>query len=117
MAWDPAVTALNAFSTGVHGSAYNLANVSTDGFNPVAVAYRSGTPDDRGVHAVVSRPGTDSVSLSEAGRAAAHGVQPSGTDTARELTSMMQDQRAFEANAATVRTADEMSRTTLDLIV
>ena len=110
------LSALSAFSTGIHGSGYNLANVNTDGFNPVSVHYRSGSPDDQGVHALVTRPGStgDVVDISpEAMMAGA--INPSNTDMAREFTSMMINQRSFEANAATVRTYDDMSGTVINM--
>ncbi len=110
----PSLSAMDAFSTGLHGAAYNIANVNTDGFNPVAVHYRSGSPDDQGVRAVVTRPGAqgDAVDLSPEAMAA---VNPSNTDVAREMTHMMADQRAFEANAAVIRTYDEVAGTVLDI--
>ena len=110
----PAVSALSAYSTGVHGSAYTIANISTDGFQPVDVRYQSGT-NDRGVEPAITRQNTqDVVSISPEARAAA-GLGPSNTEISREIPSMMQDQRSFEANAAVIRTQDEMLGTKLDL--
>ena len=42
------LSALNAFATGVQGTAYNIANINTAGFQPVSVDYRSGRPADQG---------------------------------------------------------------------
>ena len=39
------LSALNAFATGVQGTAYNIANINTAGFQPVSVDYISGRPD------------------------------------------------------------------------
>ena len=102
--------AMNAFSTGVHGSAYNLANVNTAGFNPVAVHYTSGPVSasgmEMGVRPVVSRP-TSSIKETE------HVFQPSRTDVAREMV----NQDAFAANAQVIRTSDEMLGTLVDMII
>ena len=40
---------------------------------------------------------------------------PSATELTREFPGMMTTQRAFEANAVAVRTADEMMGTLLDI--
>ncbi len=109
---ESAASAMNAFGTGLQGSAYNLANVNTDNFKPVEVNYRSG-PNDQGVVAQVSRPGfnvNDTVSLSGT-------ASPSETDVAREMVGMISDQRAYEANAQVISTADAMAGTVLDLKV
>ena len=92
------LSAMRAFSLGVQGTAYNVANVSTNGFQPVAVHYQSGRPADIGVQPVVTRPGP----LPE------DGLNFSRTDLAREMTQLIVNQRSFEANAATIRTTYDM---------
>ncbi|MDR2075714.1 MAG: flagellar biosynthesis protein FlgG [Desulfovibrio sp.] len=108
------LSALNAFSVGVQGTAYNIANVSTDGFRPVSVRYRSGRPADFGVEPVITRPRPMPDEL--VGRTP--GPLPfSRTDVAREMTHLMVNQRSFEANAAVVRSVDEMLGVLVDLRV
>ena len=106
--------AMNAFSTGVHGSAYNLANVNTAGFNPVAVHYTSGPVSasgmEMGVRPVVSRP-TSSIKETE------HVFQPSRTDVAREMVNLTVNEDSFAANAQVIRTSDEMLGTLVDMII
>ena len=90
------LSAMQAFTVGQHGVGYNIANINTDGFRPVAVHYRSG-PTDLTVEPVVTRQTaqlSDSLAVKE----------PSRTDLAREITHMIMNQRAFEANAVVVRT-------------
>ena len=105
------LSALNAFATGVQGTAYNIANVNTGGFQPVSVHYRSGKPADQGVRPVVTRPAPDPAPAAAAPFAASH------VDEAREMTNLIVNQRSFEANAAVIRTGDELLGTLIDLKV
>ncbi len=113
-AMNTSLSAMNAFSTGVHGSAYNLANVNTAGFNPVAVHYASGPSSssgtETGVRPVVSRPVS---APAETGRV----FGPSRTDVAREMVNLSVNQNAFDANAQVIRASDEMLGTLVDMIV
>jgi flagellar basal-body rod protein FlgC len=110
----PSLSALNAFSVGVQGTAYNVANVSTAGFRPVSVRYQSGRPADIGVEPVVTRPRPPAAELT--GRM--QGSLPfSRTDPAREMVNLIVNQRSFAANAVVVRTVDEMLGVLLDLRV
>ena len=114
------LSAMNAFSTGVHGSAYNLANVNTSGFTPVAVHYRSGPVSvsglsgqaglETGVRPVVSRPAPSANGASQS-------FQPSRTDVAREMVNLTENQHAFNANAQVIRASDEMLGGLVDMIV
>lgn len=108
------LSALNAFATGVHGAAYNIANVNTDGFQPVSVRYQSDRPADQGVRPVVSRPSPEAA----ASASSAVSVLPvSHVDEAREMVNLMANQRAFEANAVVIRASDEMIGTLIDIRV
>ncbi len=124
-----AASAMDAFATGVQGNAYNIANVNTNGFDPVSVNYQSGPAAgenprlEQGVLPIVTRPGsfspsgsapgeTDTVSFSPEAMALAN---PSNTDIAREMTGMISNQRAFEANAATIPTQDQMLGTIINI--
>ncbi len=105
------LSAMSAFATGVQGSAYNIANISTDNFQPVAVHYQSGRPagqTEQGVRPVVTRP--EPVPANAL-------AQPSHTDLARETVNLIINQRGFEANAAVVRTTDAMLGVLIDLRV
>lgn len=106
------LSAMNAFATGVQGTAYNIANVNTGGFQPVAVRYQSGKPADQGVRPVVTRPAPDPAPASQTAPPAVSHV-----DESREMTNLMVNQRSFEANAAVVRTSDDLLGTLIDLKV
>ena len=109
-AMNNSLSAMNAFSTGVHGSAYNLANVNTAGFNPVAVHYASGPSSSSGTETGLSRPVS---APAETGRV----FGPSRTDVAREMVNLSVNQNAFDANAQVIRASDEMLGTLVDMIV
>ena len=113
-AMNNSLSAMNAFSTCVHGSAYFLASVNTAGFIPVAVHYASGPPSssgtETGVRPVVSRPVS---APAETGRV----FGPSRTDVAREMVNLSVNQNAFDANAQVIRASDEMLGTLVDMIV
>lgn len=108
------LSALNAFTTGVQGTAYNIANVNTAGFQPVSVRYQSGRPADQGVRPLVTRPAADAaVSAVPAGP-----FPPvSHVDEAREMINLTLNQRSFEANAAVIRASDELIGILIDLKV
>lgn len=108
------LSALNAFATGVHGTAYNIANVNTDGFQPVSVRYQSGRPADQGVRPLVSRPAPEATA-SASPAVPAHPV--SHVNQTREMVNLTADQRAFEANAVVIRASDEMIGTLIDIRV
>jgi flagellar basal-body rod protein FlgC len=104
------LSALNAFSVGVQGVAYNIANINTDGFRPVSVRYRSGSPADLGVWPVVTRPLPVADGEGEP-------LPFSRTDPAREMVNLIVSQRSFEANAAVILAVDEMLGVLVDLRV
>lgn len=112
---------MSAFSTGVQGTAYNVANINTNGFNPVSVHYQSGPVDskglEQGVNPIVSR-GQDSATFSPEALEAAglSGMTLNNVDIAKEMTSLISDQRGFEANAKPIITQDEMLGTAINLI-
>ena len=113
-AMNSGLNAMNAFSTGVHGSAYNLANMNTAGFNPVAVHYSSGPLSSNGLEAgvrpVVSRSVSPAAETTQV-------FQPSRTDPAREMVNLTVNQNAFDANAQVIRASDELLGALVDVFV
>jgi flagellar basal-body rod protein FlgC len=118
-------SALQAFPLGLQTTAHNIANVSTDDFRSWTYAYQSG-PMDRGVEFV---PG-DGFSGETAADAEARRAQEAeryalwndlllnnDVDLAREMTNMIWMQRAYEANAASLRSLADTSRVFLDIMV
>lgn len=110
---------LGVHSVGMQVAAHNIANVSTDDFRPQRAAYATGS---QGIGVELEsvrkedqplgrRPAGDGLNGGDiAGKLA------SGTELAREFPQMIAAQRGFEANAAMIRVADEMSGTLLNII-
>lgn len=122
--------AMQAHSWGMAVSAHNVANVSTAGFTPQRALFATG-PGGRGVtlDTVQREPplggmeasgATDpsdrySADAYESAGLPPEALRPSGTELAREMPRMIVTQRTYEANAQTVRTADEMLGTLLNM--
>lgn len=117
-----AFSAMDAFSTGMNAVAHNIANVNTAGFEPLSVRYATGARGEGvqlgSVRTTESSPlGGDESAFTEFGTGTLlppEAENPGGTDVAREFTTMISTERAFEANAAAVGTWDEMLGTLLD---
>lgn len=119
--------AMEAHSWGMAVSAHNVANVSTDGFTPQRALFATG-PGGQGValDTVIREPSLGSAVQGYGADGVATDIQnvaglppdatrPSGTELAREMPHMIVTQRTYEANAQTVRTADEMLGTLLNI--
>jgi flagellar basal-body rod protein FlgC len=89
-----AATALNAFSTRQEVTANNIANVQTPDFKASSV--RNETLQPGGV-AAKAQQGKDPVDLS------------------KEAVDLLANSTLYKANVATIRTADEMSKSLLDI--
>ncbi len=119
--------AMQAHSWGMAVSAHNVANVSTDGFTPQRALFATG-PGGRGVTldtvlrepplggavSAPDRPGA-SGDVSAAAGLPPEAMRPSGTELAKEMPRMIVTQRTYESNAQTVRTADDMLGTLLNI--
>ena len=122
-------SALSAFGSGMQVTAHNIANVSTRDYEAQSYSYMSG-PADQGVEFVPPRGDLyQDVMPWPEGR-----PYPSGesymdsyginadyiyntVDIPRETVNMINTQRAYEANAATIRTVEEMNGTLLNMVV
>ncbi len=93
------VTAIQAHQTLLNNSAYNVANVNTDGFIPIQT-----TLNDTG----------NSVAASSE-KATDNGSTKSQTDLAKELPEQMIAEDGVAVNVTAIRTQDEMLGTLLDL--
>ena len=121
-----ALSALDAFSVAQAVGANNIANVSTEEFDPSVVRFEE-RPDMGGVAVSEVRetevqaplvPMAGPYAVSDGGSVQTAGyVEASGTDVAVEMVHMISNQRAFEANAAVVRTQDEMVGSLLNELV
>lgn len=120
--------AMQAHSWGMAVSAHNVANVSTDGFTPQRALFATG-PGGRGVTldtvlrepplggavSAQDRPGAVSGGDAHVAGLPPEALRPSGTELAKEMPRMIVTQRTYEANAQTVRTADDMLGTLLNI--
>lgn len=107
---EAAQSALSSFSTAQAVTANNIANVNTAGFSPSRTVFEE-RPDYAGVAVQdITTAGGGGLAV---GEAAAPNVY-SETDLATEITTLMTNQRAFEASAAVIRSQDDMLGTLLD---
>ena len=113
---DVATSALGALSVSLQVSANNLANVNTNGFKQSDVRFETG-PGDQGVRISEIRKDSTPGSPVEApvypivGRQYEQHmgwVESSNTDVPRQFVDMISASNAWQANTATIRTADDM---------
>lgn len=97
-----AVSGLVANSARVAVSAENVANVNTDG-------YLARDTSDSAARGLVSGPSI------VPGVVQAVEIQPSDVDVGREFTNMTAAKAAYKANAAVVRTVEDMLDSSLDI--
>ena len=126
MDFNASLSALGAFSTAQEVTAHNVANVNTEEFKSSRVSLEE-LPDQSGVRVQEIRkdtsPGPQVQSMrpeqTQAGQMeqVQTTVQASNTDVAREMVSMTVNENAFAANAAVVRTQDEMLGHVVDEMV
>lgn len=115
---DIASRALATHSVSAQVAAHNIANISTTGFLPQRATFATGS-NGTGVELESVRkqdlplgrrsPGED-------GNGFLAATNASGTNLAEEMPRLIATQRGFEANAATIRAADEMLGSLLNLI-
>ncbi|MDL2210030.1 flagellar basal body protein [Desulfovibrio sp. OttesenSCG-928-O18] len=122
---DIASSAMNALGVDMLVRANNIANMNTPEFEAQRVTLTSG-PQNQGVLVGSiyhdTTPGAlvpGMVMTNEGGREVLRPgyVEGSNTDIAREFVHMISTQRAYEANAAVVRTYDDVSGVLLDMKV
>lgn len=109
----PAFSGLTAFATQVAVTAHNVVNVNTNGFKKSRtefVALETG-----GVRPVIQKNEmAGPVILNDTGNGAAK-LELSNVDLGEEVVNLIIGQRGFEANLQTIKTADEMLGTLLDI--
>lgn len=123
----PPLTAFAAYGAGLGSTAHNLANGLTNNFKAGRVIYselanRSGVraegPQQMGTSGPLVPYGPGLPPLEKADPALPDGfVEGSNTDLATEMVNLIVTSRTYQANAATVRTADEMLGTVINLKV
>ncbi|GAB1410939.1 flagellar basal body rod C-terminal domain-containing protein [Desulfovibrionales bacterium] len=113
------IQALDAFATSMQVTANNLANINTNGFHSQRVDLESG-PGDKGVRVQDIVENTQSGPLvprldERTGEDVM--VEGSNVDVATEMTQMIQDERAFEANAVALASRERMIGQFIDEMV
>ncbi len=112
----PSMSALYSLASSLQVTANNLANVNTNEFKASVTRFETG-PRDQGVRiseiSEDARPGAfveHPVYMEIDGRAHQRmgWVETSNTDVPREFVDMISAERAYQANIASIRTADEM---------
>lgn len=108
-----ALSGLAAYAKQVEVSANNVANVNTDGFKGSQTQFVS--MDIGGVLPVVQKDNSSGPTvLNNTGYSPAQ-VQLSNVDLGEEAVNQILAQRGYEANLNTLRTADEMLGTILNM--
>jgi flagellar basal-body rod protein FlgC len=105
-----ATSALRAYTEVINTVAHNVANINTEGYNPQRV-HLSET-----AHGGV-KARTESVRNPAEARKDIYLSSGGNVDYARERTEEIISLRAFQANAAVFRTADEMIGTLINMTV
>jgi flagellar hook protein FlgE len=108
-----ALSALKAFDIKLDVNANNIANVNTDKFEKSRVNLQETYPD--GVQVTIEQVNTQGISLSTNERTGEE-RESSNVDLAQEFVDQIVTQYAFESNVLTVKTADEMQETLMDII-
>ena len=117
------LSALDAYAVSQQVTANNVANMNTEGFNASRVtmedvANQGGVAVQEIRETSAAPPMVPSQQLLEVqGQVVQEQayVEGSNTDVGREMVNLMVNQRAYEANAAVVRTQEEMVGTVLDI--
>ncbi len=108
-----ALSGLAAYAKQVEVTAHNVANVNTDGFKKSYTEFVS--VETGGVLPVVRKDDSAGPTvLSDRGYGPSQ-VELSNVDLAEEAVNQILAQRGFEANLHTLRTADDMLGTILDM--
>lgn len=105
---DTNLSALSALSTVQEVSANNIANVNTDGFKASSVLLETG-PEGQGVN-------VGAIQESTAPGTVIGDVETSNTDIGREMVDMITTSHAFSANAAAIRTSEQMTGHLLNMV-
>ena len=109
-AYQSASSALQAFGTRINSNANNIANSRTDGYKRTNVTL---TASSQGrVKATVAKVNTQGPMAAESG---APPIEQSNVDLVSELTDMTLNADYYKANLKTIQTADQMSKSLLDI--
>ena len=112
IAFNTALTGLKAFDIKLDVNANNLANVNTDGFKASRVVMKESAQG--GVQATTQQINLPGISLGTNEQTGKE-RESSNVNTAEEMVDQIVTQYAFASNTLTVKTADKMQQTLLDI--
>jgi flagellar hook protein FlgE len=112
-AYQSALSALQAFGTGIHSNANNIANSNTDGFKRTRVTQTAMQP--QGVKATVEKVKNEGTAVYKETNNGLELIEQSNVDLAGELTDMRVNANYYKANLKTIQTSDEMLASLLDI--
>jgi len=104
---------LAAIQKKTEATAHNVANAETDGFKKIRVTLHEQEP--QGIRAEARRMETPGPLVQEPTTDGSALVEKSNVELSEELPGMMLGRRMFQANLKTLRTADEMLGSLLDI--
>ncbi len=112
-AYQSALSALQAFGTGINSNANNIANSLTDGYKRTRVTYSETKP--QGVAATVEKVDIQGPSVYEQTSNGLELTEQSNVDLADELTGMTVNSDNYKANLKTIQTSNQMLGSLLDI--
>ncbi|MEW6489993.1 MAG: flagellar basal body rod C-terminal domain-containing protein [Thermodesulfobacteriota bacterium] len=107
------LSGVRAFERKVDLAARNVANAATPGYEKLRAAHAEGAGG--GVTSHLERVSTPGLLVPDLAAEGAPPVELSNVDLAEETVEMLLGQRGFQANLQTLRTADQMLGTLLDV--
>ncbi len=108
-----ALSALQAFSTGLQSNANNIANANTNGFKKTRVTMA--TTESNGVKANVEKVNTTGDIVYQEGTVGSEEIELSNVDLGHEFPKMSLNSNLYKANLKTLQVADEMVGSLLKL--
>jgi len=112
-AYQSALSGLQAFATKINSNANNIANANSEGFKKTKVLLSESAPG--GVKASVDKVESPGNTMLEQTSQGMEVVELSNVELGSELPEMLLNSHFYKANLKTVKTADEMSGTLLDI--
>jgi flagellar basal-body rod protein FlgC len=112
-AYQSALSALQAFGTGINSDANNIANSLTDGYKRTRVIFSETKPE--GVSAQVQKDNSHGPSVYEKTDKGSELVEQSNVDMVNELTDMSVTSKYYDANLKSIKTQDQMFGSLLNI--
>jgi flagellar basal-body rod protein FlgC len=108
-----ALSGLQAYSQKTQATANNVANLNTQGFKRDVVTLSSQAP--QGVSASVNKDETPGPYVAEPTGSGTAMVEQSNADLVQEMPDLIMEKNGFSANLKTLKTADQMLGTLIDI--